>query len=96
MPVQLDTRPTPTKFRRSVFEITVDHPYTDKDGVRIPAQITLSRKHQTKAADETASYWTTPGAWDELTGPQKTALRAALRSIIAADAAAISLTADEA
>lgn len=95
MPVALDTRPTPTKFARSVFEITVDHPYTDPQGVRQPAQITLSRKHQTKAANEAVSSWTTSAGWDDLTAPQRTALRAALRSIIAADAAVVSLTADE-
>ena len=96
MPITLDTRPTPTKFSRSVFEITVDHPYTDPQGVRVPPQIILSRKHQTKGAGEAPSYWTTPAGWDDLTGAQKTALRNALRSIIVDDATTLSLTADAA
>ena len=96
MPVQLDTRPVPTKFRRSVFEVTVDHPYTDAQGVRVPAQITLSRKHQTKGADDTPSDWTTAAGWADLTAPQRTAIRNALKSVIDADAAAVSLVAETA
>lgn len=96
MPISIDTKPTPTKLARSVFEITVDHPYTDAQGVRHPARIAFSRKHQTKDDAETPSHWTTSAGWDDLTGAQKTALRNALRSVIAADAATISLTADEA
>lgn len=96
MPVSLDTKPTPTKFARSVFEITFDHPYTDKDGVRVPANIILSRRHQTKDDAGTISHWTTAAGWDDLTGAQRTALRSALRSIILADAALLSLAAEDA
>ena len=95
MPGTLDTRPTPTKFRRAVFEITVDHPSTDAQGVRVPANIILSRKHQTKDNAGTPSDWTTSAGFDDLAGAQKTALRAVLRGIILADAAGISLTAED-
>jgi hypothetical protein len=98
MPARLPARPAPTKITRTVLSLVVEHATTRVDElgatVPVPPVWSLELKHQVAAADGTPAGWTDPDTAADLTGAERTALKAAVKTIIQRHVAALSVTAD--
>lgn len=96
MPIALPNRVVPTTFRRSVFEIVVDHSYTkpgytipataDSPEVVVPPEVVPTEwkttvKHQTKDAQGNAGEWTLPVDSSDLQADERTDLRSGCRKV---------------